>query len=378
MSRKASDPRVPEAETAPVTPPNTGHDKHGFIVMPSGRDPVEHKWFKGWYEVVIKPAVVESGYDPILAASEEQPGAINDEIRTHLAEDPMVVVDLGGATPEDDPNPNVMYELGIRHALGKPLVIMAWKAQRLPFDVSNQRAIMEARDMLDIDLNRKKLHAFIRAAAEGRYYRPMEAVTRIATIQTASEELGEDSLLRALAQEVRDLRDTMSKIAQPWYNIPYRNPTPTIKHVLRRKRFQKDLFPYYAAAGGTPTTWAKLLRTPLEQVEAARVSGWTFEEWQDFVTARGAGDATVGAAVEVVEQSIQSGSTTEITPDVIENVRRLLPTQPWPSGIHKSIAEQLGLSARVVSKSINILIGRGDFLNQVHGQVVPPAAKNGE
>jgi len=74
----------------------TGHEKHCFVVMPSGRDSSEQKWFKGWYEVVIKPAVIEADYDPILAAAEEQPGAINDEIRTHLAIDPMVVADLGG------------------------------------------------------------------------------------------------------------------------------------------------------------------------------------------------------------------------------------------------------------------------------------------
>ena len=40
-----------------------------------------------------------------MAAAEEQPGAINDEIRAHLALDEMVVVDLGGMRPEDDPNP---------------------------------------------------------------------------------------------------------------------------------------------------------------------------------------------------------------------------------------------------------------------------------
>src|SRR3954466_10487539 len=108
-----SDGHVPRARVS-------GHERHCFIVMPFGRDTAEQKWFRGWYEVVIKPAIIEAGYEPKLSAAEEQPGAINDEIRTHLALDPMVVVDLGGAEPEDEPNPNVMYELGIRHALGLP------------------------------------------------------------------------------------------------------------------------------------------------------------------------------------------------------------------------------------------------------------------
>ena len=54
-------------------------------------------------------------------------------------------MDLGGVSPADEPNPNVMYEPGIRHALDLPHVIMAWKGQRLPFDIGHQRAIMEDR-----------------------------------------------------------------------------------------------------------------------------------------------------------------------------------------------------------------------------------------
>jgi hypothetical protein len=36
-------------------------------------------------------------------------------------------------------------------------VIMTWEGQRLPFDVSNQRAIMTRRDFMEIDPARQKL-----------------------------------------------------------------------------------------------------------------------------------------------------------------------------------------------------------------------------
>jgi len=241
----------------------TGHGRHCFVVMPSGRDSSEQKWFKGWYEVVIKPAVIEAGYDPILAAAEEQPGAINDEIRTHLAIDPMVVIDLGGTEPEDDPNPNVMYELGIRHALGLPLVMMAWKGQRLPFDVGNQRVIMEDRDLINLELNRKKIVSFIQAAKQGRYYRPMEAVSRLATIQAASESLGEDSILRALVQEIRDLRTNLTTTAHYRGLRRKKEVIPTIKTMLQGKVFRKELYPHFVEHGGDTKTWAQFLRTPV-------------------------------------------------------------------------------------------------------------------
>lgn len=83
--------------------------------------------------------MVSSGYEPILSAQVHDPNAINDEIRTHLSFDPMVVVDLGGQSAIDPPNPNVMYELGIRHAMDLPVVLLAWEGQSLPFDIGNQK-----------------------------------------------------------------------------------------------------------------------------------------------------------------------------------------------------------------------------------------------
>lgn len=346
--------------------PLSGHEKHCFIVMPFGRDASEQKWFRGWYEVVIKPAVIEAGYEPKLAAAEEQPGAINDEIRAHLALDPMVVVDLAGAEPEDEPNPNVMYELGIRHALGLPLVMMAWKGQRLPFDVSNQRIIMEERDLVDLDNNRKRLITFIHAAQQGRFYRPMEAVGRIATIAAASESLGEDSLLRALAQEVRDLRTSVVSNAQYRESRSRRDSTPTVKKLIQGKVFRKELYPHFESQGGDPASWAKLLRIQIPQDQLASMLEWVGEEWKRYLGERWAELKANG--------EVPSFSSFTIDEDVIAALKEILPAQPWPQGIHKDAADKLGLTPTQVSKYIQELIRRGDFMDQIDGQLFPKDA----
>lgn len=49
--------------------------------------------------------------------------------------DPMVVADLTGK------NPNVFYELAIRHALRRPYVQVIQKGERIPFDVAGVRTI---------------------------------------------------------------------------------------------------------------------------------------------------------------------------------------------------------------------------------------------
>jgi hypothetical protein len=347
----------------PLPPPASGHEKHCFIVMPFGRDASEQKWFRGWYEVVIKPAVIEAGYDPKLAAAEEQPGAINDEIRTHLALDSMVVVDLGGAEPEDDPNPNVMYELGIRHALGLPLVMMAWKGQRLPFDVSNQRIIMEERDLVDLDTNRKRLITFIHAAQQGRYYRPMDAVGRIATIAAASETLGEDSLLRALAQEVRDLRTSVVQVTSHREPKRWREHVPTVKKLIQGKVFRKDLYPFFQEIGGDPASWAKVLRVQIPQEQVAQMQDWSSEEWKHYISA---------SWVEIMASGSDSAlARLEFDEDILAAAKELLPAQPWHIGVHRDVADKLGLTPSHASKYIHELIRRGDFVDQVDGQLFP-------
>jgi hypothetical protein len=277
---------------------SSAHDNHCFIVMPHGRSPKEIRWFKGWYDVVIKPAIIASNYEPILSAAEERPSAINDEIRAHLAFDPMTIVDLGGFTAEEDPNPNVMYELGIRHALGLPLVMMAWKDQRLPFDVGNQRVIMEGRELLDLEVNRVKLGNFIRAAAAGHYYRPMDAVGRIATLEQASIALGEDSVLGALVREVNEMRTAMLALAKQRPPRARRAAVPTLKRLLHGKQLRSELYGAFMAAGGTNKQWAQLLKMQFTEEGVILVAGWGLDDWREFV---------VGQATQWVEMGPAKG-----------------------------------------------------------------------
>jgi cold shock CspA family protein len=87
----AQSDRGPQAKQVNVVPSDEGravvsragreHSGHCFVVMPYGREAREIRWHRGWFETVIAPAVVEAGFEPILAATEERPNAINDEIR---------------------------------------------------------------------------------------------------------------------------------------------------------------------------------------------------------------------------------------------------------------------------------------------------------
>jgi hypothetical protein len=55
---------------------------------------------------------------------------------------------------------------------------------------------------------------------------------------------------------------------------------------------------------------------------------------------------------------------------MLSKVQQSLPAQPWPRGIHKVVAEQLGVSNGTVSDAIQALIYRGIFKQQIEGQIV--------
>jgi hypothetical protein len=339
--------------------------------MPFGRDPDEERWFRGWFQTVIEPVVINCGLEPVLSTSEDQPGAINDEIRAHLVFDSMVIVDLGGRRPEDPPNPNVMYELGIRHAFGLPLVIMAWEGQKLPFDVSNQRAITARRDFMDIEPTRQKLSRFIRAAQDGRYYNPMESVGREAAIDAASLVLGEESLLAALAKEVRELRTTLTtrrSVSDRRWLRQYR-----IKALIKDNRSALWLIAQELGLNGA--TWGKFLSATISPELFDEMQGWSLEEWKRYLHQR---------APELVETERQRQAAKAKSEEekaqayerLLKSVAAILPSEPWPKDIHKEVAEKLDISNTQASNLVGELIRRGDTAAQNASEPVTAISEN--
>jgi nucleoside 2-deoxyribosyltransferase len=63
------------------------------------------------------------------------PGVIIADIVKQIVESKLIIAEI---TPA---NPNVYYEIGYAHALGKPTILIAEKATELPFDVSPFRVL---------------------------------------------------------------------------------------------------------------------------------------------------------------------------------------------------------------------------------------------
>lgn len=118
-----------------------------FIITPIGDDNSDtFRKAKGVIESVIKPTLAGFGYDDIKASYEINiSGMINTQIINRIISDDLVVANL------TDNNPNVMYELCLRHVVAKPIVHICENGTILPFDIKGNRTIFYKNDMLGVE-----------------------------------------------------------------------------------------------------------------------------------------------------------------------------------------------------------------------------------
>ncbi len=114
--------------------------KKCFVVMPFGKKPkIDGSGdydFDKVYEVIMKRAIRQAGMEPIRADETKGSRIIHTDMFKDLRDRPVVLVDLS------QNNPNVFYELGIRHVMSsRGTVLMCCAGQKLPFDVKLSRTL---------------------------------------------------------------------------------------------------------------------------------------------------------------------------------------------------------------------------------------------
>lgn len=140
-----------------------------FVVMPFGSKPGPDGPidFDAVYERLLRPAIAAAGLRPHRADAEARAGSIHDDMFQDLLLAEFVVADL---TVD---NPNVWYEIGVRHALRAAGAVLTYGSarERLPFDIAGQRCLRYAMtagapDEAALEKDRGALAAMIRATLE--------------------------------------------------------------------------------------------------------------------------------------------------------------------------------------------------------------------
>lgn len=136
--------------------------KSCFVITPIGADGSEtRRKADGVICNAIKPVLYQLGFKEIIAAHEmSMQGSITKQVMSKILDCDLVVANLTGL------NPNVMYELAVRHATKKPIVHICEKGTNLPFDIVDQRTIFYLDDMQGAMDLKENLHGFVEKAME--------------------------------------------------------------------------------------------------------------------------------------------------------------------------------------------------------------------
>lgn len=115
----------------------TEWDSTCFYITPIGAEGSDARKHSDLFlESLIEPAMAELNLSVVRADKIGNPGMITTNILEHLKRSRLVIADLSLL------NPNVFYEMALRHACRLPIVQIIRKADRLPFDVNQVNSVI--------------------------------------------------------------------------------------------------------------------------------------------------------------------------------------------------------------------------------------------
>lgn len=185
--------------------------KKCFVISPIGDDSTperakQKKHANTVLKTFIRPAL-KGFIDEVVRADEiAEPGDINRQVLERLVTADLVIADLSFH------NPNVFYELAVRHMLGKPYVQLINKGENIPFDIGSKRTIRF--DTGDLD-GLEETRAQIRQQAEACFVPGFKVDTPLGyaiDVQTLREG---DATQRTLSTVLERIDLVLEEVA-PW------------------------------------------------------------------------------------------------------------------------------------------------------------------
>ena len=126
-----------------------------FVIMPYGAA------FDDLYDDFIYDVLTSANFETTRADEVTASASIMNTIIASIERSCIIVVDL------TDENPNVFYEMGIAHALHKPVIYLAQNVDGLPFDIKAYRVIHYTRDYAVMKTAREELSKVASGVLDG-------------------------------------------------------------------------------------------------------------------------------------------------------------------------------------------------------------------
>ena len=223
-----------------------------FIITPIGddTDPIR-RHIDGIIDAALRPAL-EDKYDLVVAHRISEPGSITKQIITEIYSAKLVVANLTNR------NPNVMYELALRHSLGKPVIMIAEKGTPLPSDIVMERTIFYQNDARGVIELRESIAA---AEKEIDYDKTESPIYNVLHDVLKDRQIIEFSESQSLSQEDDGNATVLKYILQKLTNLEdaVQTSRPLMQNAESRRCFDGVVFAFSYVKSTQPYQVEKLL-----------------------------------------------------------------------------------------------------------------------
>lgn len=187
-----------------------------FVMMPF-KEP-----FDMYYQSIFRPAIKAADLDPVLASDLFRPSAIVADLWQMVQDSKVLLAEL------TTKNANVFYELGLAHAIGKPVVLVSETMDDVPFDLQQLRVLLYDKD--DPAWG-DKLAKGIKTALKETLASPIEAVPGIFRKKVKSQAPEQDATIARLDALEQRMKSLSSQAVA----------SPQLSSLFRKERMVKEL-----------------------------------------------------------------------------------------------------------------------------------------
>jgi hypothetical protein len=176
-----------------------------FFVTPIGHANSDERKRADSIKKYILNEVLSGKYRVVRADELPQPGSITHQVIKMLHHADLVVADLTGV------NPNVVYELAVRHSFNKISIHLIDKAELIPFDLKDERTIaFDLSDLMSIDDCKQQLAKVIKEIGRKKfeYSSPIFRVLGVA----AATDKEREAFLETMADQINSIASDVSSM----------------------------------------------------------------------------------------------------------------------------------------------------------------------
>ena len=210
------------------------NEKTCFLISPIGPDGSEIRIRANKVQkYIVTPPLNDLGYKVVRADAIDESGLITNQIIECLIDHDMVVADISGG------NPNVFYELAIRHVLRKPVVQIMGKEEKVPFDVASVSTIIfDIQDLDSVESAKESIFKQIKTFEDKAkpVSNPFTVATQFKTISESGDPEEEKiaDLLKNVLEPISSIQDKLQDIQTSFRDPEKLLPVSHLSYALRQ------------------------------------------------------------------------------------------------------------------------------------------------